>query len=140
TAGDGAAVGSRQGFHRRRVRLDRADAPDAVARRGRAAKAGRGGDLPGQSAAGQGRARLSPGGDAARRQPSALGRPLHARRDLPRRDVTAAGAAAATSGAPSRRDRAAADLARVSAGSRPGDGSYMPSTPTTVSAATTLPL
>ena len=44
-AGHGAAVAAGRGFHRRRVRAHRAAAAHAVARRGRAARAGRGGDL-----------------------------------------------------------------------------------------------
>ena len=74
-------------FHRRRVRADRAAAAHAVARRGRAAAAGRGRDLPRASSAGAGHARHLPRQHAPRREPPALRAPPHARHHLPRRQV-----------------------------------------------------
>ncbi len=52
------AVRAGQGFHRRRVRADRAASAHAIARRGRAAQTRRCGDLRGQSPAGARLARL----------------------------------------------------------------------------------
>ena len=58
-AGRDPALGAGRGFHRRRVRADRAAAAHADARRGRAARAGRRGGLRGASPAGA-RARAAP--------------------------------------------------------------------------------
>ena len=69
---DGAAERDRGRLHRRRVPARRAAASRAIARRGRAVAAGRGGDLPGPSPTGRRHPRSLSGDDAPRRQPHAL--------------------------------------------------------------------
>ena len=63
-AGDRAAERSRARFQRRRVHAGRAAAAHAVARRGRAARPGRCGDLRRQRTTGEGKPRLPPHRDA----------------------------------------------------------------------------
>ena len=67
----GPAVAAGRGFHRRRVRADRAAAAHAVAGRSGAARAGRRGDFAVNQRPVQRHARRLPGNDAARRQPAA---------------------------------------------------------------------
>ena len=68
-AGGDPALGAGEGFHRRRIRADRAAAAHAVARRGGAAQARRRRGVRGPSPAGQGHARILSRHHAARRQP-----------------------------------------------------------------------
>ena len=84
-AGDRAAEPAGAGLRRRRVHAGRAAAAHAVARRGRAARAGRRRAVRGQRAAGEGNARLASHRDAPRRLEPAQRRALHARHHLPRR-------------------------------------------------------
>ena len=82
-----AAVGAGARLHRRRVRADRAAPAHAVARRGGAAAARRGGDLRGAPPAGAGHARHLSREHAPWREPLALRPSPHARRHLPRREA-----------------------------------------------------
>ena len=84
------AVRAGRGLHGRRVRADRAAPAHAVARRGRAAAAGRCGGLPGASSAGARHARHLSRQHAPRRERHPLGRAPHARHHLPRRQVIVA--------------------------------------------------
>jgi len=77
-------------FHRWRVPAGRAAAAGPVARRGRAAGPGRGGDLRRQPPPGAGHPRALPGGAAPWREPATVGRALQPRGDPARRRLTAA--------------------------------------------------
>ena len=75
------------GFHRRRVRDDRAAAAHAVARRGDPAVTRRRGGVRGASSAGERDARDVPREPPARHEPAAIGPAPHAGRDFPRREI-----------------------------------------------------
>ena len=75
-----AAVAAGCRLHRRRVRAHRAAPAHAVARRGGAAGAGRGRDLPGAPSSGARHPRHLPGQHAPRREPAARGRAAFTRR------------------------------------------------------------
>ena len=81
-----------RGFHRRRVRADRAAAAHAVAAPRWSRCARRRGGVRGASSAGAGHARDVPREPAPRREPLALGSPPYAGRDLPRREIERASA------------------------------------------------
>ena len=87
-------VRPRSGLLRRRVRPDRAAAAHAVAGRGGAATPRRRRGLSRAPSAGARHARRLPRQHAARREPGALRAPSHARRDLPRCQVSRGGRAA----------------------------------------------
>src|SRR5262249_3690930 len=86
--GHGAPGRARPRLHGRRIRAGRAAAAHAVARRGRAARAGRLRRLSRATSPGAGRARELSRDNAPRREPAALGPPPHPRHHLSRRAMT----------------------------------------------------
>src|SRR6266542_898266 len=89
-AGDLPALAAGSRFHRRRIPAHRAAPTPAVARRSRAAGRGRGRDFRGAPQAGRGHPRVLSREFAARREPAAQWRALHARRDFSRCQIAAA--------------------------------------------------